>query len=182
MLVLVGEGGAPKVWVKSGEPHVQFLPWRKDPYKRSERGERCCVPDSLAGRVQGAVGIITLKEGDSLLLDLHGFSLSGLFPCTVLTAFLLREIPQTLRNPPWAKRWYSCSSAIETCHYTKPVDMLLKNTICCIIQSPEQTTPHSLKPWLLQKQLENEDVAMLSLEKHLGCAMSGMAANLDCAA
>lgn len=46
--------------------------------------------------------------------------------------------------------------------------MLLKNTICCIIQSPKQTTPRSSEPWLLQKQLENEDVAILSLEKHLG--------------
>lgn len=60
--------------------------------------------------------------------------------------------------------------------------MLLKKTICCVIQSPEQTTPHSFKPWLLQNQLENEDVAMLSLEKRLGCTMSGMAANLACAA
>lgn len=46
--------------------------------------------------------------------------------------------------------------------------MLLKNTICCIIQSPKQTTPHCFKPWLLQNQLENKDIAMLSLEKHLG--------------
>lgn len=30
--------------------------------------------------------------------------------------------------------------------------------------------------------MENEDAAVLSLEKHLGCAMSGMTANLDCAA
>lgn len=30
--------------------------------------------------------------------------------------------------------------------------------------------------------MENEDAAVLSLEKHLGCAMSGTTANLDCAA
>lgn len=30
--------------------------------------------------------------------------------------------------------------------------------------------------------MENEDAAALALEKHLGCAMSGMTANLDCAA